>query len=108
MGRESESWVTFFDYMAEPRIPWWEKLLVIALTLAYVIWPVDLLPGLIFDDLGVVGVIMLYMIWRVSRIWKSAAETQNAVADDPGRTVDVTIESTSGESKTEKQLPEND
>ena len=105
MRSESKSWLTFFDYMAEPLIPWWEKLLVIAFTLAYVILPVDLLPGLIFDDLGVIGVIMLYMIWRVSRIWKIAAETQNAVADDPGRTVDVTMESTSGKSQTEEQMP---
>ena len=107
MGRKSESWVTFFDYMAEPLIPWWEKLLVIAFTLAYVISPVDLLPGLIFDDLGVVGVIMLYMLWRVGRARTIAPDTQHAVSEGAGRIVDVATESTSGDRKIEKQLPEN-
>ena len=105
MRSESKSWLTFFDYMAEKRVPWWEKLLVIAFTLAYVISPVDLLPGVFFDDLGVVGVIILYMIWRVSRIRKIAKESQNAVAEMSGRTVDVTMESTSGKSQTEEQMP---
>ena len=63
-----------------PEISRTEKILVPVLTLIYWVWPLDLLPGLLIDDLGVTGIAMAYMNWRVMQAQKNT-QTQTATAE---------------------------
>jgi uncharacterized membrane protein YkvA (DUF1232 family) len=55
------------DYFGDSRIPRKEKMWITIGTILYVISPLDLLPGLPFDDIGVLGVVLAYMNWRMKK-----------------------------------------
>lgn len=62
------------DYFGDSRIPRKEKMWITIGTILYVISPLDLLPGLPFDDIGVLGVVLAYMNWRMKQV---VASTEN-------------------------------
>ena len=70
---------TFFpnvlDYFGESKIPKKEKIWITILTVIYILSPLDLMPGLPFDDIGVLGVALAYMNWRMKQITKESAIT---------------------------------
>ena len=59
------------DYFGDSRISRKEKMWITIGTILYVISPLDLLPGLPFDDIGVLGVVLAYMNWRVKQVVSS-------------------------------------
>ena len=71
--------ISFFDYFSERRISGLEKFLIIGGTIIYIISPWDLLPGIIFDDLGILGVTLAYMNWRVKKLQN---KREQEVAED--------------------------
>ena len=78
----NETFLTnIFDYLGESRISLTEKFLIIVGTIIYVISPVDLLPGIIFDDIGVAGIVLAYMNWRIKKFSRKQILPQNEEAD---------------------------
>ena len=61
-----------FEYLGEPRISWIEKFLIVGGTIIYVISPLDLLPGIILDDIGITGVALAYINWRIKKLEKKS------------------------------------
>lgn len=55
------------DYFGDSRISRKEKIWITIGTILYVISPLDLLPGLPFDDIGVLGIVLAYMNWRMKK-----------------------------------------
>jgi uncharacterized membrane protein YkvA (DUF1232 family) len=64
----NNSLVNVFEYFRERRIPRLEKFLVLGFMAAYIISPLDLWPGMPFDDIGVSGLVLAYMIWRTGKV----------------------------------------
>ncbi|MEX0745498.1 MAG: DUF1232 domain-containing protein [Phycisphaeraceae bacterium] len=57
-------WLIFRD----PRTPWWAKVVLTGLALAYVVWPFDAVPIVVpvlgvLDDLAVAG----FLMWLITR-----------------------------------------
>ena len=68
-----------FSYFAEKRISATEKVLLVLGVLIYWISPVDLMPLVLIDDIGITGAVMAYMNWRVNHL-PTISSTDNAGA----------------------------
>lgn len=68
----------FWLIYRDPRTPWWTKVLLTALALAYIIWPWDAIP-IIVPVLGVVDDIMVttFLMWLITRAAPAVVRRQN-------------------------------
>ncbi|MFA9479230.1 YkvA family protein [Phycisphaerales bacterium AB-hyl4] len=58
----------FWLIYRDPRTPWWAKVILTALALAYVIWPWDAIP-IVVPVLGIVDdiVVATTLMWLITR-----------------------------------------
>lgn len=78
--------------MFNPNVPLWMKTVIPLGTLLYWVWPIDLIPGVVLDDLGVV-LLALTIFTRmaeqaVKKPGAAAAAAQDDVVDTTWRVID--------------------
>lgn len=80
-----------FLYITSREISVFEKLLLFAVVIIYVLSPVDVLPFNPLDDIGAIGIATAYVNWRIKRI---ESQKQSQEPADSKDIIDVqTIES---------------
>lgn len=58
--------------MFRSDVPLWMKTVVPLATLAYWVWPIDLIPGVVFDDIGVVLLALTMFVRMAEQAVKSS------------------------------------
>lgn len=82
-----------WQVLSDPTIPGWKWLLPIG-AFIYWFWPIDLIPGLPFDDIAVVIFAISMLLQMASRNSQPGAPTDNGQASAAQATNDKTIDTT--------------
>jgi uncharacterized membrane protein YkvA (DUF1232 family) len=67
--------------MFRADVPLWMKTIIPLAALAYWVWPIDLIPGIVFDDIGVV----LLALTMFVRMAEQAVRSSGSAGSSPAR-----------------------
>lgn len=82
-----------WQLLRDPTVPGWKWLLPIG-ALLYWIWPIDLIPGLPFDDIAVVIVTMSMLLQMVARYAQTNPDVNSGQSGATGNNPDKEIDTT--------------
>jgi uncharacterized membrane protein YkvA (DUF1232 family) len=69
--------------MFRSDVPLWMKTVIPLATLAYWFWPIDLIPGIVFDDIGVVLLALTMFVRMAEQAVKSSGAAQSPGSSAP-------------------------
>jgi uncharacterized membrane protein YkvA (DUF1232 family) len=69
--------------MFRADVPLWMKTIIPLATLAYWVWPIDLIPGIVFDDIGVLILALTMFVRMAEGAVKSSGASGSASSSAP-------------------------